>query len=169
MHVQYRRVHKILSREETEDIFRQQQHWQAKKHGKRAVKDQKKKIPTWTHTFMCLSHTDDNVVPNSQERATLKLTGLGEKKISPHVFVTAQEVYNKLQFQYPRLADGDRFELFCVSDGGGKYLKVIIKASEGGYTVEYSKCQNMHLSIAEGDLDVSPCSTDLVQVACHVM
>ena len=52
----------------------------------------KKKVPTWTHTFVCLSHTDDDVVPDSQERATLKLAGLGEKRISMLAFATAQEV-----------------------------------------------------------------------------
>ena len=115
--MQYRRVHKIMSRKKTEGIFRQQQHWQAKKHAKRAVKDQKKKIPTWTHTFMCLSRTEDDVMPDSQECATLKLAGLGEKKISLPVFVTAQEVYNELQFQYPRLADGDGLNSFVCLMG----------------------------------------------------
>ena len=40
-------------------------------------------------------------------------------------FLTAQEVYNKLRFQYPRLGDGGGFELLRVSDVGGKDLEVI--------------------------------------------
>ena len=35
-------------------------------------KSKKKKIPTWTHSFICLAQPDDDAVPDSRYRATLK-------------------------------------------------------------------------------------------------
>ena len=115
--------------------------WNARKRKGRASvqsKPKKKKIPTWTHTFVCLAHRDDDLVPDSQERATLKLAGLGEKRVTLPVLATALEVCDELRFQYPRLADGGGFELLRASDASSKDLEVI-KAPEGGHTVDYLK------------------------------
>lgn len=46
----------------------------------RACKSKKKKVPTWSHTYVCLGQPDDDTVPDSHDRATLKLVGLGEKR-----------------------------------------------------------------------------------------
>ena len=100
------------------------------------AKSKKKKIPTWTHTYVCLAHPDDDTVPDSRERATLKLAGLGEKRFAVDVCGGGQEFYDELLFQYPKLRDGGGYELLRVPEGGGRDLEVI-KVPEGGYCTEY--------------------------------
>ena len=41
----------------------------------------KKKIPTWSHTFVCLANINQDTLPDGEERATLQIAGLGEKKM----------------------------------------------------------------------------------------
>ena len=141
-----------------------------KRKGRASVqsKPKKKKIPTWTHTFVCLAHRDDDLVPDSQERATLKLAGLGEKRVTLPVLATALEVCDELRFQYPRLADGGGFELLRASDASSKDLEVI-KAPEGGHTVDYLKAvihsAKIYIRPLQKDLDLSPCSVD-VSASC---
>ena len=43
---------------------------------RRKNKLKKKKIPTWSHTFVCLSCTSQDTIPDSQERAQLQIAGL---------------------------------------------------------------------------------------------
>ena len=40
----------------------------------------RKKLPTWTHTFVCLARRESSSVPDSQKREAFILSGLGEKK-----------------------------------------------------------------------------------------
>uniref|UniRef100_A0A1X7SW80 Uncharacterized protein n=1 Tax=Amphimedon queenslandica TaxID=400682 RepID=A0A1X7SW80_AMPQE len=42
----------------------------------------RRKVATWTHTFVCLANKQQDIIPDSNERAKLQLAGLGEKKIS---------------------------------------------------------------------------------------
>ena len=108
-----------------------------RKTGSAAVgKSKKKKIPTWSHTYVCLAQPDDDTVPDSRDRATLKLAGLGEKRFPIDVYSTGQEFYDELLFQYPKLKEGGGFELLRVPEGGGKDLEVI-KVPDGGYNVEF--------------------------------
>ena len=163
-----------MSRKETEGIFRQQQHWQAKKQGKQksmASVQSKIKRRRFLHGLILSS-----VSPALRTMSCLVLRSVQlsswlawERKDFASCVCDCTGSIQRASISVPEACWWGWIELFCVSDGGGKYLEVIIKASEGGHTVEYSQRQNMHLSIAEGDLDVSPCSTDVEQVACHVM
>lgn len=47
-----------------------------------------KSVPTWTHDFICLAQTDQDSVPDSFERVSFQMAGLGEDKI------TLQEDWN---------------------------------------------------------------------------
>lgn len=40
----------------------------------------RKKVATWTHTFVCLANKQQDIVPDGNERAKLQLAGLGEKR-----------------------------------------------------------------------------------------
>ena len=51
----------------------------------------KKKIPTWTHTFVCLARVDQEIIPDGQERAELQIAGLGEKRVPLSSYADAQE------------------------------------------------------------------------------
>ena len=97
----------------------------------------KKRIPTWTHVYVCLSNCFDNSVPDSDERARLQMAGLGEKKITLYLCSEAYEINQELLFQFPKLSDGGGFELLRVPDCGGKQLD-IIAIPESGYSASYA-------------------------------
>ena len=122
----------------------------------------KKKIVTWSHTYICLSHPYDDMAPGSSDRATLKLAGLGEKRFHVNVASTAQEFRDELHQEYPKLMDGGGFELLRVMEGGGKDLEVI-QIPEAGYTPEYLKAVIHHAKIfirpLQKALDVQPQNT----------
>ena len=48
--------------------------WRTIENKKKKLK--KKNIPTWSHTFVCLSSTSQDIIPDSQERAQLQIAGL---------------------------------------------------------------------------------------------
>ena len=50
----------------------------------------KKRLPTWTHTFVCLANTDDNTAPESKYRASLQLAGLWEKRLSVDLYADTE-------------------------------------------------------------------------------
>ena len=56
----------------------------------------RKKIPTWTHTFVCLSSTSQEMLLDGDERASLQIAGLGKKKIIFYASSEAQEIYEEL-------------------------------------------------------------------------
>ena len=122
----------------------------------------KKKIVTWSHTYICLSHPYDDMAPGSSDRATLKLAGLGEKRFHVNVASTAQEFRDEHHQEYPKLMDGGGFELLRVMEGGGKGLEVI-QIPETGYTPEYLKAVIHHAKIfirpLQKALDVQPQNT----------
>ena len=122
----------------------------------------KKKVVTWSHTYICLSHPYDDMAPGSSDRATLKLAGLGEKRVHDNVASTAQEFRDELHQEYPKLMDGGGFELLRVMEGGGKGLDVI-QIPEAGYTPEYLKAVIHHAKIfilpLQKALDVQPQNT----------
>ena len=73
----------------------------------------KKKIPTWSHMFVCLANINQDTLP------TLQIAGLGEKKMSLNAYVDAQDIYHDLLFQFPKLSDSGGFELLRIPEGGG--------------------------------------------------
>ena len=106
----------------------------------------KKKIPTWSHTFVCLASINQEIIPDSQERGILQIAGLGEKRISLSVYADAQDIYHELSAQFPRLSGGGGFELLRVPEGGGKQLDVIA-TPESGYTTVYLKAVVHHAKV----------------------
>ena len=103
----------------------------------------KKKLPTWSHTFVCLASKEQDVVPDSQVRAALLLAGLGEKKITFDEYCNHQEISSELVFQYSKLANAGGFELLRVPEGGGKALQEIA-TPRSGYTVPYLRAVVHH-------------------------
>lgn len=106
----------------------------------------RKKLPTWTHTFVCLAKRESSSVPDSQERAALILSGLGEKKIQLDEYSEWPEIYDELLFQYPKLKESGGFELLRVGEGGGKRLQTIACPPKG-YTVVYLQAVVHHATV----------------------
>ncbi len=131
--------------------------WRSMK--KRKGKGKKKKIPTWSHTFVCLSSTSHDTIPDSQERAELQIAGLGGKKISLSSNADAHDICFSLCEHYPKLSGGGGFELLRVPEGGGKMLDVIA-SPDSGYTVSYLKAVVHHAKIyvrpLQQDLSLDP-------------
>lgn len=105
-----------------------------------------KKVPTWTHTFVCLASTTQDTIPDGEERATLQIAGLGEKSITFPAFSDAQEIYQDLLYNFPKLSKAGGFELLRVPEGGGKQLN-LIASPESGYTVAYLKAVVHHAKV----------------------
>ena len=128
----------------------------------------KKRLPTWTHTFVCLANTDDDTAPGSKYRASLQLAGLGEKRLSVDLYADTRELHDDILFNFPKLIDAGGYELLRSSTAGpGKELEIIPQPGDG-YTVEYLKAvvhqakvfiqplqQNLELSSDRVDQQVS--------------
>ena len=95
---------------------------------------------------MCLSNTDQDTIPDGQERAALQIAGLGEKKITLNAYAEAQDIYLQLSITFPKLSNAGGFELLRIPEGGGKVLDVIA-APESGYTVSYLRAVVHHAKI----------------------
>lgn len=106
----------------------------------------KKKLPSWTHTYVCLASPTQRYVPDSDERATLQLAGLGEKKISIDAYSEAEDIHQDLLYHYPKLKEGGGYELLRAGEGGGKVLQVIA-CPESGYSVTYLRAVVHHAKI----------------------
>ncbi len=98
----------------------------------------RKKLSTWTHTFVCLSRSTQVNLPDGDERALLQIAGLGEKKMVLLADSEAKEIYDELVTVFPKLAGAGGFELLRIPEGGSKQLDVIA-APESGYTIPYLK------------------------------
>ena len=97
----------------------------------------KAKVPTWTHTFVCLAFTDQDLIPESSERAWLHLAGLGEKKIQLSIDSDAHSIHSELFSQFPKLSNGGGYELLRAEKG--QKLLCVIDAPASGYTASYLK------------------------------
>ena len=95
----------------------------------------KKKLKTWTHTFVCLSDPAQDEPPNAKLRAELQLAGLGEKRFALFLYGGADELHDELIEQYPKLADAGGYELLRLEN---KEMNPIPIPPEG-YSVEYLK------------------------------
>lgn len=113
---------------------------------KSSSKSKRKKIPTWTHTFVCLSRTDDDMIPDADYRAELQIAGLGEQHITFLACADMHDIFSELSYQFPRLVECGGFELLRASDGGGKQLNVIA-SPESGYTASYLRAVVHHAKI----------------------
>lgn len=124
----------------------------------------KKKIARWSHTFVCLANSNQETLPDGDERARLQIAGLGEKKISLCSYSDAQDIYHDLLYHFPKLSDGGGFDLLRVPEGGGKQLD-IITAPESGYTVSFLKAVVHHAKIyirpVQKDLSLDPAKDEV--------
>lgn len=118
----------------------------------------------WTHTFVCLSRHDQQVVPNSDERGHLQMAGLGEKKISIPIDADSGEIYSELYFHFTKLKNGGGFEMLRMADHGSKSLQVIA-APTSGYTVPYLRAvvhnAKIYLRPLQRNLDIDPCANEV--------
>ena len=101
-------------------------------------KKKSRRIPTWMHTFVCISDTEQDFVPDCDGRAKLLLAGLGEKRIQLYLDGDAEDIRYELYSHFPKLEEGGGFELLRAQEGGGKLLNVI-PFPQTGYSVSYLK------------------------------
>lgn len=120
----------------------------------------KSNIVTWTHTWVCLSSVSDDTVPDSTDRITLQLAGLGEKHFPLDTSATAQEMYDALEFLFPKLKEAGGFELLRASESGAKDPEVVC-IPDGGYTIDYLKAV-----VHNAKLYIRPLQTDLSLEQC---
>ena len=122
-------------------------------------KSKKKKMKTWTHTYVCLGSTSHKYIPDTSERTVLKLAGLGEKKFAVFAYATAVELQDELVREYPKLANGGGYELLRAPESGSREL-VVIEMPHDGYSVEYLqavvKAAKIYIRPLQRDLDVTP-------------
>ena len=125
--------------------------------------NKRKRLPTWSHTFVCLSNKDKQTVPDSSEQAALLLAGLGEKKVTFDEFCNHQEKNSELEFGFPKLVDSGGFELLRIQEGG-KTLHSI-ETPKNGFTVPFLRAVVHHAVIYIRPLqknlstEVDACST----------
>ncbi|XP_019853033.1 PREDICTED: uncharacterized protein LOC109582636 [Amphimedon queenslandica] len=97
----------------------------------------KAKVPSWTHNFVCLARVEQDIVPDSSERAVLQIAGLGEKKIQFPVDADSYYVYDELIASFPKLRNCGGFELLRTHDRSKLLIEIEVPPS--GYTVAYLK------------------------------
>ena len=99
------------------------------------------------------------MVPDASERVSLKMAGLGECRFPVEVSVTAQELCDALEVQFPKLSQGGGFELLRTEEGCPKELGVI-PIPDGGYTVDYLKAvvhnAKIYIRPLQSDLSLDP-------------
>lgn len=88
----------------------------------KATKCKKKKIQSWTHTFVCLARCEQQHVPDSEERMQLQLEDLGEKKVTIPNDAEGWEIYDEIQYQFPKLKKGGGFEMLRIEDVAGYHV-----------------------------------------------
>lgn len=151
--------------------------------GSRSVDtSKKKKLKTWTHTFICLSKVSHKWIPDASERTSLKLAGLGEKRLSVFAYGTSSELQDDLFREFPKLSSGGGYEFLRAPETGSREL-VVIEMPHDGYSVEYLqavvKSAKIYIRPLQRDLDMRPltkevcCGIKIVDglacVACTMM
>ena len=84
---------------------------QAEKRGKFLPKE------TWTHDVFCLADVDADTPPTKCAKACHQEAGLGKRVFEKRG--NASHVKEKLEDTYPKLKQGDGFELLRSGGGGG--------------------------------------------------
>ena len=111
-----------------------------------------------------MSGIADETVPDANERVTLKMAGLGERRFAIDVASTAQDLCDALDSQFPRLVNGGGFELLRASEGCPRELEVI-PIPDDGYTAEYLKVivynAKLYIRPLQTDLSLEPCTGDV--------
>lgn len=106
----------------------------------------------------------DDTIPDARDGMKLKLVGLGKHQFAVDVEATAQDLYDELESQFPKLKDGGRFELLHASEGGWKGLEVI-EIPSGGYTCDYLKAvvhsAQLYIRPLQSNLSLEPCDPDI--------
>ena len=97
------------------------------------------------HTFVCLANADQDTLPDGHERSDLQIAGLGEKWIALSAYADAQEIYQELIFQFPKLSESGGFELRRIPEDG-KQLDVI-SSQESSYMVSYLRAVVHHAKV----------------------
>ena len=92
---------------------------------------------TWTHSFVCLSNTCDDITPCCKQKVDLSMAGLGEKKITFDKNGKWPHINEKLLEAFPKLKDGGGYELLRTEDGR-RHL-IVMPFPPGGYTITYLK------------------------------
>ena len=119
----------------------------------------KKKLKTWTHTFVCLAETTHMYIPDMSERTALKLAGLGEKKFSVFAYAAGCELQLELVREFPKLAGAGGYELLRAHESGGREL-ILIDIPHDGYSVEYLqaviKSGKIYIRPLQRSLDMTP-------------
>ena len=87
---------------------------------------------------MCLAETDQDIVPDPSDRASLQMAGLGEKKIQFDGDSDAHGIHEELLSQFPKLRESGGYELMRTQDKGSKFLNVI-DVPPSGYSATYLK------------------------------
>ena len=113
------------------------------------------KRETWTHRFVCLAQKDQIFAPSQEQKESLRVAGLGEKKIILNKGLCASDVMSEVIKEYPKPAEGGGFELL----GSGNRLRdlVLITPPPGGYSVPFLKDSGIGQSV----IYIRPIQTDL--------
>lgn len=118
---------------------------------------------TWTPEFLCLSYSQQDVVPSKDMKWKLQAAGLGKKKICFPSKANAIELKHKLEEVYPKLASGGGFEI--LRRGMSNEL-VLIDPPPSGYSVPFLReIAGLGQAIAflrpiQCNLDMTPCSSN---------
>ena len=108
-------------------------------------------------------------MPDSEERVTLKMAGIGERRFAVDSTATAQELCDALDSEYPKLSDAGGFELLRAEEGCPKDLTVI-PMPNGGYTVEYLKAivhnAKIYIRPLQTDLSLEPSTSNVSLGSC---
>lgn len=122
-------------------------------------KKKQPRYPTWTHSFVCLSETTQEIVPDTDNRAKLLMAGLGEKRLQLRMDADAQSIYFELCSAFPKLSDAGGYEFLRAQEGGGKLLSPIV-LPPNGYSTNYLKAvvhsAKIYIRPLQRDLSLEP-------------
>lgn len=90
---------------------------------------------TWTHDFFCLASKTASIVSPRSEKIRLQNAGLGRRKVAFPCRASAVDVLKVLEKVYPKLKQGDGFEL--LRSGSPASLLSLISPPAGGYSVPF--------------------------------
>ena len=95
------------------------------------------RLPTHTHTLVCLAIKDAELAPAAQEKQELYCRGLGEHRVQFLQTDDSVAVHSKIMKEYPKLAGAGGYEFLQVK-GNCRNL-VPLPEPPDGYTARYLK------------------------------
>ena len=75
----------------------------------------RKKLPQWTHTWICLGNGGEQYSPDAETKAALQLAGLGEKRFPLLLDFEADEIHDELIAQFPKLEKCGGYQLLRLA------------------------------------------------------